>query len=88
MPRLIISTECRPLIREIIGYRYPSPTATREAVNATTGPDHAIDALRYLIFSEDRRPRSGETPREDPPRRREAPATMAGTKLGRNPLIS
>ena len=87
LPGLVIAKECRALIKEMIGYRYPTATEKQEARNTTMGPDHAIDAMRYLIFSENRSPESAGQNVHSEPKQRAQPATMKGTKLGTNPLL-
>lgn len=62
-PRLLISSDCVNLIREIQNYRVP-PASKRLGVNIREEPlkkdDHAVDALRYLIYNEQWRP-TGES---------------------------
>jgi hypothetical protein len=57
-PRLFIHRKCRNLIREMGTYHYPE--CTTENVNSrdpafepVPRDDHAVDALRYLLFSEE-----------------------------------
>lgn len=55
-PKLYIAAGCRNLIRQMQTYRHAKGTENRDPKDA--GPvkkdDHAVDALRYLIFSRDR----------------------------------
>ena len=54
-PRLTISSDCVNLIREIQRYRVP-PANKRLGINIKEEPlkkeDHAVDALRYLVYNE------------------------------------
>lgn len=57
VPRLQVVRTCKNLMREMINYRWPKRLST--SVNAAApkpepikDDDHAVDCLRYLIFSE------------------------------------
>jgi len=52
-PRLFIFKNCVNLIREIQGYKWPDGSAARNPSDAPLDKDnHAIDALRYAIYSD------------------------------------
>lgn len=52
-PRLFVSARCRNLIRQLQTYRYAEGTANRDPKDAAPvkTDDHAVDALRYMIFT-------------------------------------
>ncbi len=52
-PTLTIHPRCRTLIESLERYHYPEDDPTSETP-VKDGPDHAVDALRYLIVSLDR----------------------------------
>ena len=52
-PRLTVSPRCRTLIESLERYHYPDDDPVSE-IPVKDGPDHAADALRYLIVSLDR----------------------------------
>jgi hypothetical protein len=56
-PRLLIHARCKRLIEAMRTYRYADPSS-HIAAPAKDGPDHAADALRYLITNLDA---TGET---------------------------
>lgn len=46
-PRLYVAASCTELCRSLASYRYPDdPSATHPLKD---GPDHAVDALRYMV---------------------------------------
>ncbi|MFK5282229.1 hypothetical protein ACI3PL_21975, partial [Lacticaseibacillus paracasei] len=52
-PKLCIFAKCANLIREIIGYQWPHGSATRNPADIPMPVnDHALDALRYLLASD------------------------------------
>lgn len=60
-PQLIVSAECREIIREFARYRWSTPSHLPEATHKdqpVKRDDHLLDALRYLVMS---RPRGPET---------------------------
>ncbi len=54
-PRLFIHPRCRVLIESLVKYHYPPPGPGNPdaAQPVKDGPDHAVDALRYLVISLD-----------------------------------
>lgn len=53
-PRFYVFDTCQNAIDEITNYRFPSGTATRNPNDAPIDKDnHAIDAIRYAIYSDD-----------------------------------
>ncbi|MEO0715628.1 MAG: hypothetical protein AAFY58_01415, partial [Planctomycetota bacterium] len=46
-PRLYIAASCTELCRALASYRYPDDPSARHPLK--DGPDHAVDALRYMI---------------------------------------
>lgn len=56
-PHLVLhdTPDMQPLIRELEGYRYPEPVGKADGrENPIKANDHALDALRYLVFMLDR----------------------------------
>mgnify|MGYP001794734828 CR=1 FL=1 len=51
-PTLLIHERCAQLIEALRTYRYAAPTSG-SAAPAKDGPDHVVDALRYLIINLD-----------------------------------
>jgi hypothetical protein len=52
-PRLMVFKNCKNLIREIAKYRFPEGTTGRNPSDLPVDKDnHAIDALRYAIYSD------------------------------------
>ncbi|MEM1423357.1 MAG: hypothetical protein AAGH64_05065 [Planctomycetota bacterium] len=51
-PTLLVHERCAQLIEALRTYRYADPTSGN-ATPAKDGPDHAVDALRYLIVNLD-----------------------------------
>ncbi len=59
-PSLFIFNTCRNLIKELGVYYYPTGTAKTTAKDIPVGVnDHSIDALRYLLYSEERPKKKG-----------------------------
>jgi len=56
-PTLTIHPRCTTLIESLERYHYPDDDPTSE-IPVKDGPDHAVDALRYLVVSIDRAYRS------------------------------
>ena len=53
-PRLTIEPDCVNLIREMVGYRWREGTETRDPRDEPEKQDdHAVDALRYALYSVD-----------------------------------
>lgn len=51
--RIIISTDCLNLINELSTYQYPQNKQDRSETQVKpVGPDHALDALAYALWSE------------------------------------
>lgn len=67
-PRLFISRRCANLIRQIQTYRYQEGTGTKDPKDqgAVKQNDHAVDALRYLLFTAHTRGLSAATPEPVP----------------------
>lgn len=53
-PTLVIHPRCRELIESLTAYHF-DPQRPGEGVPVKDGPDHAADALRYLVVNLDRR---------------------------------
>lgn len=52
-PRLFIFNNCKNLIREVVGYKYPEGTTGKNPKDEPLDlNDHTVDALRYAIFSD------------------------------------
>jgi phage terminase large subunit-like protein len=52
-PRLHFAARCRNCIREMVGYRWPEGTDTKDPKEVPVKKDdHSCDAVRYLIHSE------------------------------------
>jgi hypothetical protein len=54
-PRLLIHSRCTQLISDILTYRY-NPDRPHSDTPVKDGPDHACDALRYLVMALNRNP--------------------------------
>lgn len=54
-PRLFIHSRCTTLINDLLTYRY-NPDQPHSDTPAKDGPDHACDALRYLVMALNRNP--------------------------------
>lgn len=55
-PRLHVAANCGELIRSLAAYRYPDDPAAAQPMK--DGPDHAVDALRYMVQNLDVRTES------------------------------
>lgn len=64
MGRLVISKECKNLIREVQGYVWDPSSAKKGIDEPLKQDDHLLDALRYAVFSH--KPQSFENKTTDP----------------------
>lgn len=60
-PSLFIFSNCKNLLKEFTVYRYPTATNTKNASDHPLDKDnHALDCLRYLIFSLEKPKKKGK----------------------------
>ena len=80
-PRLYVFANCKNLIRELPGYKWPEGTDTRNPKDDPIDKDnHAIDALRYGVFSEEVGLKGGGVPQ---PLTIQRPGNRHGVQLHR-----